>query len=106
MWYTRAVYSALKKNKIGVPTVAQHVKDLVLSPWWRGELLRRGFDSQSGLRIQRGRSCGVGCSCSLDPIPGPGTGMELEILLLSEVRQKEKDKYPIASHVESKRWHE
>ena len=33
------------------------------------------------------------------------TWMELEILIVSELSQKEKDKYYMLSHVESKIWH-
>ena len=40
---------ATKKEKVGLPTVAQQVKDLVLSLWHLGLLLRCGFNPWPGL---------------------------------------------------------
>ena len=59
------------KKKPWVPTVAQQVKDLVLSLRWYGLSSWPG----SGLRIQHCCSCGIGHSCTLDSVPDLGTSI-------------------------------
>ena len=51
---------------MGIPVVAQQVKNLVLSLSGAGSVPAWC----SGLKIQHGHSCNVGHSCTLHSVPG------------------------------------
>ena len=52
--------------KMGIPVMAQQVKNLVLSLSGAGSVPAWC----SGLKIQHGHSCNVGHSCTLHSVPG------------------------------------